>query len=80
MYMKPRLIHNWPEVKKEHDEITYIVKKVIKEYTAKKELSDESYEKSKNDFQVPSSHEIPRASRDEIMYEHGTDQRKTEQK
>ena len=31
-YVKPKLICNWPEVKKEHDEIAQVIKDVIKDY------------------------------------------------
>ena len=31
-YLKPKLICNWPEVKKEHDEIAEVITDVIKNY------------------------------------------------
>ena len=34
--MKPRLIHNWPKVKDQHDEISSIIKNVIHEHSHKK--------------------------------------------
>jgi len=39
-YMKPRLIHGWPNVKDEHDEISKIVKNVIKDYTIERKNKD----------------------------------------
>ncbi|MCQ2817950.1 MAG: cation:proton antiporter, partial [archaeon] len=35
-YVKPKLICGWPEVKKEHDEIAQVIKKVIKDYLKEK--------------------------------------------
>ena len=32
IYLKPKLICNWPEVKKEHDEIAEVIQDVIKKY------------------------------------------------
>ena len=48
--MKPKLIHNWPKVKDEHDEVSNIIKDVIKEYkfikhSSRKLLKDASYAK-----------------------------------
>lgn len=36
VYMKPKLIHNWPKVKDQHDEISSIIKNVIHEHSHKK--------------------------------------------
>jgi len=36
IYLKPKLICNWPEVKKEHDEIAEIIPDVIKKYLEEK--------------------------------------------
>ena len=49
--MKPKLICNWPEVKKEHDEIAEVITDVIRKYLEEKKkkklyLSDK--ENSKN--------------------------------
>jgi molybdopterin converting factor small subunit len=35
-YLKPKLICNWPEVKKEHDEIAEVITDVIKKYLEEK--------------------------------------------
>ena len=35
-YLKPKLINNWPEVKKEHDEIAEVITEVIKKYLEEK--------------------------------------------
>ena len=35
-YLKPKLICNWPEVKKEHDEIAEVIQEVIKKYLEEK--------------------------------------------
>ena len=35
-YLKPKLICNWPEVKKEHDEIAEVISNVIEEYLEEK--------------------------------------------
>ena len=35
-YLKPKLICNWPEVKKEHDEISEVITDVIKKYLEEK--------------------------------------------
>ena len=35
-YVKPKLICNWPEVKKEHDEISQVIKNVIMKYLEQK--------------------------------------------
>ena len=35
-YLKPKLICNWPEVKKEHDEIAEVITDVIKNYLEEK--------------------------------------------
>lgn len=36
IYLKPKLICNWPEVKKEHDEIADVITDVIKNYLEEK--------------------------------------------
>jgi hypothetical protein len=36
--MKPKLIHNWPKVKDQHDEISSIIKNVI--YTHKRHMQN----------------------------------------
>ena len=51
IYLKPKLICNWPEVKKEHDEIAEVITDVIRKYLEEKKkkklyLSDK--ENSKN--------------------------------
>jgi hypothetical protein len=38
--MKPNLIYGWPNVKEEHDDVSKIVKKVIKDYTKEKREKD----------------------------------------
>lgn len=40
IYMKPKLIYGWPHVKNEHDEISTIVKNVIKDYAQEKRHKD----------------------------------------
>lgn len=35
-YVKPKLINNWPDVKKEHDEIASVIQGVIKDYLEEK--------------------------------------------
>ena len=47
VYMKPKLIYGWPTVKDQHDEISKIVKNVIKDYTNEKKLK-EAKDKSEN--------------------------------
>ena len=46
-YLKPKLICNWPEVKKEHDEIAEVITDVIKNYMDGKK-SKENEEKDEN--------------------------------
>ena len=46
-YLKPKLICNWPEVKKEHDEIAEVITDVIKNYMDGK-TSKENEEKDEN--------------------------------
>ena len=46
-YLKPKLICNWPEVKKEHDEIAEVITDVIKNYMDEK-TSKENEEKDEN--------------------------------
>lgn len=36
VYMKPKLVHNWPEVKKDNDNIARRIKNNISEYNSKK--------------------------------------------
>lgn len=47
VYMKPKLIHNWPDVKKEHDQVSKIIKNVIKEFkkSAKQDKKDKKESK-----------------------------------
>ena len=40
-YLKPKLICNWPEVKKEHDEIAEVITDVIKNYIDEKRKKEE---------------------------------------
>ena len=40
-YLKPKLICNWPEVKKEHDEIAEVITDVIKNYIDEKRNKEE---------------------------------------
>ena len=52
-YVKPKLICNWPEVKKEHDEIAEVIQEVIKKYLEekhkkRKETSDNINETEEN--------------------------------
>ena len=74
VYMKPKLIHNWPAVKSEHDDISKIIKDVIKNFkTGKDELNQENNDNNfRKQFEVDHLDrkcEIVRnASRDEIMY------------
>ena len=41
-YVKPKLICNWPEVKKEHDEISQVIKEVIRKYLEQKKINKSS--------------------------------------
>ena len=41
-YLKPKLICNWPEVKKEHDEIAEVITDVIKNYLEEKKKKEEN--------------------------------------
>ena len=41
IYLKPKLICNWPEVKKEHDEIAEVITDVIKKYLEEKNKKEE---------------------------------------
>ena len=52
-YLKPKLICNWPKVKKEHDEIAEVIQEVIKKYLEekhkkRKETSDNINETEEN--------------------------------
>jgi hypothetical protein len=40
-YLKPKLICNWPEVKKEHDEIAEVITDVIKNYIDEKDKRED---------------------------------------
>ena len=42
IYLKPKLICNWPEVKKEHDEIADVITDVIKNYLEEKKKKEEN--------------------------------------
>ena len=48
-YLKPKLICNWPEVKKEHDEIAEVITDVIKNYIDERDKrEDEEYNNNIN--------------------------------
>ena len=48
-YLKPKLICNWPEVKKEHDEIAEVITDVIKNYIDERDKrEDEEYNNNMN--------------------------------
>lgn len=71
--MKPRLIHNWPAVKCEHDEISQVIKNVIYEYSADKSKGEgrdanDVHKKLDDDLlnSAKSHHRIP--SRDEVQH------------
>ena len=51
IYMKPKLIYGWPLVQDEHDEISTIVRNVIKDYTQEKKRK-ESRNKVENIKQI----------------------------
>jgi cytochrome P450 len=73
VYMKPRLIHNWPAVKNEHDQVSKIIKDVIKDF------KDEKNENSKDNLRKhlendilshkKDSQDYTRLSRDQAMYD-----------
>lgn len=81
--MKPKLIHNWPYVLTEHDEVSKVVKDVIKEFKEEKKLDknindpsnykqqfETDYLDTKNSNRHKEDDEdYRRMSRDEIMYE-----------
>jgi hypothetical protein len=47
--MKPKLIYKWPNVKKEHDEISQIIKETIHTYSVQKKEMDSQLNR---DFQL----------------------------
>ena len=85
-YLKPKLICNWPEVKKEHDEIAEVIKGVITKYLEEKKrkksqmlVSDnkENNNEINNEYQTEymkledgNSNQLKKISRDEIMNKH----------
>ena len=80
--MKPKLIHNWPAVKNEHDDVSTIIRDVIKDF--KQDKKDGKYPNYKNQFENDYIHpktgginnnddeDYRRMSRDELMYEENT--------
>ena len=48
LYMKPKLVHNWPHVKEQHDQISIIIKKEIDEYKQHKKIKDNQESKEHN--------------------------------
>ena len=85
-WVKPKLICNWPEVKKEHDEIAEVIKGVITKYLEEKKrkksqmlVSDnkENNNEINNEYQTEymkledgNSNQLKKISRDEIMNKH----------
>jgi hypothetical protein len=81
--MKPKLIHNWPAVKSEHDDVSKVIKDVIKEFKEDKKLEktnsdplnykkqfETDYLDTKNTKkQKEDDEDYRRMSRDELMYE-----------
>ena len=49
IYLKPKLICNWPEVKKEHDEIADVITDVIKNYLEEKKKKGENLNNNVNE-------------------------------
>ena len=49
IYLKPKLICNWPEVKKEHDEIADVITDVIKNYLEEKKKKEENVNNNINE-------------------------------
>jgi len=49
IYLKPKLICNWPEVKKEHDEIADVITDVIKNYLEEKKKKGENINNNVNE-------------------------------
>lgn len=52
-YVKPKLICNWPEVKKEHDEIAKVIKNVIKDYLKEKKMNQ-----NEKNIELPNSNDL----------------------
>jgi hypothetical protein len=73
VYMKPKLIHNWPSVIYEHEDVSKIIKNVIKEYKNKdrqEDLKIENLKKQLNDDELDREGNYERhLSRDEISHE-----------
>jgi hypothetical protein len=72
--MKPKLIHNWPDVQKEHEDVSNIIKKTIRDFkygpepdnlnchdNLKNTINRDGLEKDLNSYQR-------HMSRDEISY------------
>ena len=51
-YLKPKLICNWPEVKKEHDEIAEVITDVIKNYLEEKKKIKEDNNNENEEFKT----------------------------
>ena len=52
IYLKPKLICNWPEVKKEHDEIAEVITDVIKTYLEEKKKKKINLPDKKNSINI----------------------------
>ena len=67
--MKPKLIHNWPNVQKEQDEVSYIINKVMDGFNQEKEAEADFRKKLSNDQLDNRDSDSPRhMSRDEIKF------------
>lgn len=68
VYMKPKLIYNWPQVQKEQNEVSSIINKVMEEFNQEKE-AEANMRKQFSEEGLYNEADIQRhMSRDEIKY------------
>lgn len=63
MYMKPRLVHNWPDVKEENDELSSKILKLANDYSAELKERKKHTQHEDNRFNFVNRH-IPASNRD----------------
>ena len=70
--MKPKLIHNWPAVQKEQDEVSSILNKVMQDFNQQKEIENDLRKKLAKDDLI--AHDTnSHLSRDEAKFGRDSD-------
>ena len=75
-YLKPKLIFNWPEVKKEHDEIAEEITNVIKKYLEEKYKNKSENENNNIDNENNSSEKLIKDNENDEFKEYQPNYRK----